>query len=71
MYYRLIISTGVLTEEDAPYCMDFWSKENAINAARFYMDLALNGSEPVAWLEVYEMHPDENRSFSVLDFNFQ
>lgn len=70
MFYRLFISTGVTVDFEESYIMDFWSKENAISTVRFYEDMAINQTEPINWMELYEMHPDKNESVLILDITF-
>ena len=63
-YYRILVYSAF--DADAPYILDLEKKENAVNLARFLMDIGLSKSEKFDVIDVYEMHDNENRSESVL-----
>lgn len=74
IYYRLLAyrpdDIHPNQYDDCPDVIDFTTKENAITVARLMMDMVLTKTEKFSSIDVYEMHPDENRSESVLSISF-
>ena len=74
IYYRLLVYKPDEIHpdscDDCPDVIDFQSKENALAVVRILMEMGLNKTEKFSFIEVYEMHPDENRSESVITLSF-
>ena len=74
IYYRLLVykpdDCRPDMVDDCPDVLDFQCKENAVSVARSLMEMGLNKSEEISLIDVYEMHDDENRSYTVLSISF-
>lgn len=68
IYYRLICWTN--GEEESTGCIDFQTKAAALAAFRCICETITSPDETTTFVEVYEMHDDEKRSYAVCTFSW-
>lgn len=68
--YRLFIWSTALPMHTAQGIMDFYSKESAVSAYRFYLDLAMQGRDKITCIELCPVDGNDESESAIYTATF-